>query len=117
MSNKHFISTLRLIYEDDESYYVTYHTDYEISDVDMIAYMSSIDDEFPSFVSFYANEEASDRKEIEAIYLTDADAEHMNEIIEVEFVACNPARISFSNAPIFNYHNYTRILERDKSNA
>ena len=82
MSNKHFVSTLRLINEDDE---------------------------FPSFVSFYANEEASDRKEIEAIYLTDADSEHMNEILEVEFVACNPARTSCSHAPIINYHNYSRI--------
>ena len=109
MSNKHFVSTLRLINEDDESYYVTYHTDYEISDVDMIAYSSSLDDEFLSFVSFNANAEASDRKEIEAIYLTDADAEHMNEIIEIEFVACNPARTSFSNQPIFYPHRYTQI--------
>jgi len=109
MSNKHFVSTLRLINEDDESYYVTYHTDYEISDVDMIEYSSSLDDESPPCVSFYANQEASDRKEIEAIYLTDADAEHMNEIIEVEFVACNPARTSSSNQSIFYPHNYTQI--------
>ena len=109
MSNKHYVSTLRLINEDDESYYVSYHTEYEIRDVTMGAYFSSIDDEYPSFVLFYANKEASDRKKPEAIYLTDADAEHMNEIIEIEFVACNAARTASSNQSIFYPHNYTQI--------
>jgi len=109
MSNKHFVSTLRLIYGDDESYFITYHTEYEISDVDMGAYLSSIDDEYPSFVCFYANKEAFDGKKIEGIFFTDADKEHMNEIIDVEFIACNPTSTSFPNQPISYIHRYTQI--------